>query len=106
MTSELEKLELELRGLLKGKQSSLTLSFNDDNGPNYQTVAESIEEDEGREKGTQWYRFCSPEERQECCNTNSIWTLQWYPDTPVGFYSISAPTLNRLFAFLRTEFAE
>jgi hypothetical protein len=102
--SELEKIELELRALLRGKQSSLTLSFNDDNGPNY--VADSLDHDAARDENVRWYSFRSPEERQECCNTNSVWTLQWYPETPIGSYSISAPTLEKLFAFLHAEMGE
>ncbi len=30
---------------------------------------------------------------------DEIWTLQWYPNTPVGFNSIAAPTLEELLAF-------
>ena len=27
--------------------------------------------------------------------TGEVWTIQWYPDTPVGFYRVSAATLAR-----------
>lgn len=31
--------------------------------------------------------------------TNEIWCLQWYPDTPVGFLMVYAPTLEELMEF-------
>lgn len=27
--------------------------------------------------------------------TGEVWTIQWYPDTPVGFNRVSAATLSR-----------
>ena len=33
--------------------------------------------------------------------TNEIWTLTWYPYTPVGRYSIAAPNLESLMAFAK-----
>lgn len=35
-----------------------------------------------------------PEDREECIRTDSLWHLQWFPDTPVGHYSIYGPTLE------------
>lgn len=42
--------------------------------------------------------------RDSVCRTRSIetdelWTLQWYPDTPAGFYKVAAPTLFELLEF-------
>lgn len=37
--------------------------------------------------------FESPAEMQKAIDTNSIWVLHWYPETPVGFYRVAAPTL-------------
>ena len=99
----LKELELELRGLMKGKFSSLHISFNADNGLNYQTVEQSILNDEAKDENIRRHRFRSMDERQEAIDTNSLWELQWYPDTPIGSYSISAPTLPKLMAFLRAE---
>ena len=36
------------------------------------------------------------EDRIECLRTNELWTLQWYPDTPVGFIFVAGPTLERV----------
>jgi hypothetical protein len=43
--------------------------------------------------------FENEEERAECIRTDELWTLQWYPNTPVGFYAIAAPTLEKLLQF-------
>ena len=99
----LMKIEEELRALLHGKFTSLTLSLNDDS-TNYRSAQEAIENDEAREENVRWHSFRSPEERQECIDTNSIWVLHWYPDTPIGSYTLSAPTLLKLFDYLRAEF--
>ena len=40
--------------------------------------------------------WISPEERVKALETGDIWTLQWYPDTPVGFYLLAASNLDVL----------
>lgn len=94
---KLEELEIELRELLKGEFSSLTLSFNDDNGPNYSSVKDWIERGPA-EAGAD---YVSPEEREAAIRKNSCWELHWYPVTPVGSCSIKASSLPALFAYLR-----
>ena len=32
--------------------------------------------------------FVSYDEMMECIKNNDMWNIHWYPDTPVGFYSI------------------
>jgi hypothetical protein len=36
----------------------------------------------------------SPEIRQKCIERDSIWQIIWYPDTPVGFCEVIAPSLE------------
>jgi len=86
---DIEKL---LLSLLRGKHSSLTLSVNDEIACNYVSVKEGMEQG-GYFESTDWV---SEEEKQKCIETNRVWTLHWYPDTPVGFYSLSASTLGVL----------
>jgi hypothetical protein len=38
--------------------------------------------------------FISTEDKQKCIDTDEIWILQWYPDTPVGFYRVCGSTLE------------
>ncbi len=87
----MDGIEAKLRGLLKGEHSSLILSFNDASGPKYSTVKE-MDEDGGHGD------WVSDEERDRAYAANSEWVLQWYPDTPIGFYAIRASSLSALFA--------
>jgi hypothetical protein len=45
--------------------------------------------------------FSDADARQRAIDTNSVWVLQWYPRTPVGFNWIAAPTLAEVLAFAR-----
>lgn len=38
--------------------------------------------------------FVSIEDKKKCIDTNELWELQWYPDTPVGFYKVCGSTLE------------
>lgn len=41
-------------------------------------------------------RFKDSEAVNRSIATNEVWELQWYPDTPVGFLHVAAPTLNEV----------
>lgn len=50
----------------------------------------------------EYVKFCdydeddlSPADLAECIRTEEIWEILWYPDTPVGFFRVVAPTLER-----------
>ena len=94
----LTQLENELRMLLKGEHSCIHLSFNDVNAINYETVENFETEYTNGKEEDDWV---SEEEKKKGYATNSKWRLQWYPDTPVGFYSISASSLPALFNALQ-----
>lgn len=83
-------LEQKLLALLKGEHSSLTLSFNDGNAPNYMTVAQWLEDHDEQ------HEWVSPEEREKAVATNRMWALHWYPDTPIGFFCCAASSLSVL----------
>lgn len=40
--------------------------------------------------------FISPEEYEKAIAEDSVWHLQWYPNTPVGFTSLLASSLEAL----------
>lgn len=42
----------------------------------------------------EWCDWESEEAKQKAIDTDEIWTLQWYPETPVGFCAVAAPTLE------------
>lgn len=96
----IEQLETALLALLKGEHSSLSIDFNEDNGPNYQTVAEVVED---RGDDIHWV---SDEERDKAVATNRMWGLQWYPDTPVGFHRIHASSLPALIDHILKQHAK
>jgi hypothetical protein len=75
-------------------KASLTLTHNDHLGV-YETVAGAIE---NKSFGYEADRWVSDEQREKAIRTNECWTLQWYPDTPVGFYALSAADLDVLLA--------
>ena len=41
----------------------------------------------------------SDEAKQRAIDTDEIWVIQWYPDTPIGSYRVAAPTLEEALAF-------
>jgi len=87
--------------LCKGEYSHLSIQWNDDIGANYSTAAEII-----AENAHDYYddeSFISPEEKQKCIETNSIWTAHWYPDTPIGSYHLHASTFEALLKALEQE---
>lgn len=42
--------------------------------------------------------FVSSDEWDKAVKNNNVWSLQWYPDTPVGCYRICASSLETLIA--------
>lgn len=84
-----------LTKLLNGKYSSLTIGFNDDHASNYVT-AEGWRDEYGLYTGdeTDIIDWASEEERIKAIEQNSVWTIQWYPETPVGFCCVGASTFQ------------
>lgn len=83
--------------LCKGEYSSLIITWNDEISANYNTAEQVILDD------PDFYmdeNFVSLEEKQRCIDANSVWTAQWYLDTPIGFYRVHASTFNALYKFL------
>lgn len=98
MTDEqIERLEAELRGLLHGEYSSLSIGFNDDHAPNYEKASEWRDYRDPEDR----IDWVSKEEREKALVENSVWTCQWYPNGPVGFNCIGASSLSALLAALR-----
>ena len=77
-------------------QAALHLIHNDHKNM-YQSVEQWIEEH------NEFYECRSPEEKQRAIELNEVWTLQWYPDTPIGFHAVAAPTLSELILFANEE---
>jgi hypothetical protein len=87
------KASLERRGLLFPKhEASLTLTHNDHKSV-YETVAERVADDPYYSDAVHWV---SEEQRQKAIASNEMWTLHWYPRTPVGFCVLHACDLDVL----------
>ncbi len=89
------QLEAQLRSLLRGQFSSLTISFND-HAVNYTDAASAIGILDMMDHG----EWVSEDEKRRAIETNSVWQIQWYPETPVGFNCLIASSLEVLIAAL------
>ena len=67
---------------------SLHIQHNEHKGY-YQSAAEWAAENDER----QYAQWATDDERAKAIAEDSIWTVQWYPDTPVGFHCVAASTL-------------
>jgi hypothetical protein len=74
----------------------LNISFNE-HAVLYQSAEQWIEHTDPT--------WASPEERTLAIQNDSIWTCQWYPDTPVGFYHMAASRLDVLLTAVRVAIA-
>jgi hypothetical protein len=57
-------------------------------------VREAVESGDAYEEDS----WVSPEQKQKAIDTNECWELHWYPDTPVGSYTLLAAELDVLLA--------
>jgi hypothetical protein len=77
----------EFLTLIPGHKCSLTISHNQHRNY-YESATEYI------------FRFPDgwkdEKSKQRAIDTDEIWELQWYPDTPVGFRRVYAPSLAEL----------
>lgn len=74
------------RGLAALRCVSLSLSRNDEHACNYVRAAEWIEQN------PKDFAEVAPGELERMRATDTIWSLQIYPDTPVGFYMFYGAT--------------
>lgn len=70
------------------KCNSLTLSRDDDHACNYMTASDWIDDH------PEWYAYDDPGEVALMRVTNTIWSLQVYPDTPIGSTTWNASTAD------------
>lgn len=69
--------------------NSLHLTRNGDHACNYMSAAAYIES-----AASDWFKDEDPDEIGRMKSTNTIWCLQVYPDTPVGFVAWNGSTLD------------
>jgi hypothetical protein len=73
---------------------SLTIEHNP-HAVYYQSVPQYIDDTD--------IDFISDAEREKAVATNDMWEMRWYPDTPVGFCTLAASTLDALLERAREE---
>lgn len=71
-------------------KASLSLVHNDHRNL-YMRLDEWIAEND-------WCDWADEESKQRAIGMDECWTLQWYPETPVGFCAVAAPTLEECLA--------
>ncbi len=70
----------------------------------HQTVEEWDEPSPGHENDTAAQRgWISEEERRAAIATGEVWMLQWYPDTPIGYWLVLGATLEAVLAAARID---
>ena len=62
----------------------------------YQTVRQWWDEYIGAVGQYDESDWVSPEQFAKAMEANEVWTLHWYPDTPVGFHKIFAADFDAL----------
>jgi len=62
----------------------------------YDVVGQWVEQNDSLECPADWK---DAEQKSRAIQTNELWTLQWYPSTPIGSHFIAAPTLEELLTF-------
>lgn len=82
-------------------KGSCTLQINEHHDC-YQSV-EEWDDDQRRPSGERHFEWVSEEERQRAIETDTIVTLQIYPNTPVGFYALAASSIHAINAALMGE---
>lgn len=48
-------------------------------------------------------KWVSEEDRQLCVANDDVWTVQYYPDTPIGFYCAAGSSLEIVLDYLNKE---
>lgn len=62
----------------------------------YENAADWIEQNDH-------YTWKDEASKQVAVQSDSVWTLQWYPETPIGFFAVAAPTLEELLTLANGE---
>ena len=82
-------------GNLPKHKAGLSLEHN-----THKTYYETVEQ--WLENNT-WCDWESDEAKQKAIDTNEVWTLQWYPNSPIGFNAVAAPTFEDVIRLANSE---
>lgn len=85
-----EAVAAKVLAMLPAHKASLTIDHNMHKAV-YEPVARYLAE---------FRDEIDPDAYRRMVETDEVWGCQWYPDTPVGFYRLHAPTLAELLTAL------
>ncbi len=97
MAIDYSELEEYLKKPLEGEHSSISLSFNEQ-ALSYETVEEYLKHFPEQKED-----FVSKEELDKAIKTNSMWTLHWFPRSPVVSIQLHASCLTKLLSIKLSE---
>lgn len=80
-------------------RGGLSLSHNDHLSI-YQTAEQYIAGGSIPGSGIEDDEWTAPGEKEKALATGNIWSLQWYPDTPIGFHVVYAASFEALVEFM------
>ena len=78
-------LKEKLEKLIGGHPNHLNISFND-HWVYYESAQDWVDEENRN--------WVSDEDREKAIRENSIWSVQYYPNTPVGFVAVCGSDLE------------
>jgi hypothetical protein len=78
---------------LPAHNGGLYLTHNEHHD-SYEPIEQWLDGNEGR------FQWVTPEEHKKAIAEDSVWSLHWYPNTPIGFHSIGASSLDALKDYL------
>lgn len=93
--------DAERYAFLKALSPNMFIITRGDNATNYETVEQWLADNDER----QWADVIEGE-RDKITSTKTLWTLQVYPETPIGFFAWAASSLDVLIDKAIGEFGE
>lgn len=89
MTDETAKVVAAFIGMLPAYECDLSINHNQ-----HKTANETAENYiNGNASYYSADTFASAEDRAKCIETNELWTVHWYPRTPISFEVVNGSTL-------------
>jgi hypothetical protein len=85
--------------ILTGEYSTAHLRYNDQLC-NYASLQEAVDQQDDVIERDDWV---SDEEYSQALASNTVWTLQWYPRTPIGFCTRHASSLKALLDYFQNQ---
>jgi len=76
---------------------------HDEHKSYYATLSDDIDSFPERYSDDRWI---SPDDKMKAIAENEIWTMQWYPVTPIGSHTIHASSLDVMNQFVRQIFKD